>query len=91
MVDPSEKLTPGSDYWWSVWLHPAAVLVLLGVLGSAYAAVLLQRERIARLEARVAVVETQAARRDVVLVQLEAINQRLAVIERALDRRQEGR
>lgn len=78
----------GAGYAWAQWLHPAAVLVLLGVLGSAYAAVLLQRERIARLEARVAVVENQAARRDVVLVQLEAIVQRLTAIEHALERRE---
>jgi len=69
------------------WLQPTVLIVVLGVLGSAYAAVLLQRERIARLEARIEVVETQYQRRDVVREQLDAIIQRLGAIERAVQER----
>ena len=74
---------PGATYW-QAWLHPAALLVLLGVLGSAYAAVLLQRERIARLEARVAVIEAEYSRRDVVVAELKGIAHRLEAIEAAV-------
>ena len=69
---------------WRAWLSPAVLIVILGVLGSAYAAVLLQRERIARLEARVAVIEAEYSRRDVVVAELKAIAHRLEAIERAL-------
>ena len=72
---------------WHAWLQPAALLVVLGVLGSSYAAVLLQRERIQRLEARIAVIETQYQRQDVVRAQLDAIIQRLGAIERAVQER----
>lgn len=73
----------GATYW-QAWLHPAALLALLAIVGSAYAAVLLQRERIARLEARVAVIEAEYSRRDVVVAELKGIAHRLEAIERAL-------
>ena len=70
--------------YWQAWLQPAVLFVLLGVAGSFYAAVLLQRERIARLEARVAVIEAEYSRRDVVVAELKGIAHRLEAIERAL-------
>jgi len=76
-----------SGDWFRAWLHPAALFALLAVLGSAYAAVLLQRERIARLEARIEVIEKEYQRRDVVVSQLEGIAHRLAAIETAITAR----
>ena len=72
---------------WRAWFSPAVLIVVFGILGSSYAAVLLQRERIARLEARVAVIEAEYSRRDVVVVELKAIAYRLEAIEAALARR----
>jgi hypothetical protein len=63
------------------------LLALLGMLGTAYAAFMLHRERVERLEARIAVVEQDAQRKDVSREQYNAILQRLNSIEAAVTRR----
>lgn len=80
------RWTSDASYW-AAWLHPAAVLALLAIGGSGYAAVLLQAARIARLEERLTVVEQQYQRQDVTRVQLDAILQRLGAIEQAVTER----
>jgi len=73
--------------WKREWVSPTVVVALLGILGTAYAAFMVQRVRIQALEVRIAAVEQDYQRSEVVRVQLDAIIQRLAAIESAVNER----
>jgi Tfp pilus assembly protein PilO len=60
------------------------IIALLGILGTAYAAFALHRERVERLEERIATIEREYQLKEVQRVQYEAILQRLVLIEDAL-------
>ena len=75
------------NYWRHQWLHPMTLFALLGILGTAYAAFMLHRERVERLEARIVKIEEEYQRKEVQKEQLEAILQRLEAIEASLKAR----
>ena len=64
------------------WLSPPTLLTVIAIVGTIYAAFVLHRERLERLEARIAVVEQDTQRKDVAREQLEAMRQRLTALER---------
>lgn len=73
--------------WKREWLAPSTIFAVLGILGTAYAAFMLHRERLERLEQRIAVVENEYQRKEVQREQLNAIIQRLSSIETELKAR----
>ena len=69
----------------SSWKNPTVIVALLGILGTAYAAFMVQRVKIEALEKRISVVESDFTRREVVVLELKAINVRLDDLRRAVE------
>ena len=69
------------------WLSPVILVTLLGSVGTAYGAFMVQRARIDAVERRLTQVEADYQRREVVVIELKAIHQQLEAIQRALDAR----
>lgn len=67
------------------WLNPTVVVAILGIVGTAYAGFMVQRERIARLEQRVERIEIEYERRAVIASELKAIHAELDRIRRVIE------